>query len=187
MTRLGLNEAKTSVRDARRERFDFLGYTFGPHRYRKDGHWYLGASQSKKSVLRLKAKVGDLLVPGNMGAWPLRGRLRRLDPCGTGSTALRSMVRDRLNRLLGGWAAYFDYGTRLIAYRRSTITSATGSATSWSGVTRCRRAAPGATPMGWCSAISARFGYAGSILAPRRVPRDEASWKAGCGKSARPV
>jgi RNA-directed DNA polymerase len=61
MTRLGLalNEAKTVVRDARREPFDFLGYTFGPHRYRKDGHWYLGASPSKKSVLRLKAKVSD--------------------------------------------------------------------------------------------------------------------------------
>jgi hypothetical protein len=30
MKRLGLtlNEAKTSVRDARQERFDFLGYTF---------------------------------------------------------------------------------------------------------------------------------------------------------------
>src|SRR5437764_1780178 len=99
MARLGLalNEAKTSVRDARRERFDFLGYTFGPHRYRKDGHWYLGASPSKKGVLRLTAKVSDLLVPGNMGAWP--------------------EVRDRLNRLLGGWAAYFSYGTRPMAYR----------------------------------------------------------------------
>jgi RNA-directed DNA polymerase len=33
MTKLGLtlNEVKTSVRDARTERFDFLGYTFGPH------------------------------------------------------------------------------------------------------------------------------------------------------------
>jgi RNA-directed DNA polymerase len=100
MARLGLalNEAKTSIRDARRERFDFLGYTFGPHRYRKDGHWYLGASPSKKGVLRLTAKVSDLLVPGNTGAWPA--------------------VRDRLNRLLGGWAAaYFSYGTRLMAYR----------------------------------------------------------------------
>ncbi|HEX3879538.1 MAG TPA: group II intron reverse transcriptase/maturase, partial [Bryobacteraceae bacterium] len=39
MTRIGLtlNEAKTSIRQARQERFDFLGYTFGPHRYRKDG------------------------------------------------------------------------------------------------------------------------------------------------------
>src|SRR5215204_3941456 len=60
MTRLGLmlNEAKTSVKDARRESFDFLGYTFGPQRYRKDGHWYLGASPSKRSVQRLKTKVG---------------------------------------------------------------------------------------------------------------------------------
>ena len=38
MARLGLtlNEAKTSVRNARRESFDFLGYTFGPHRFRKE-------------------------------------------------------------------------------------------------------------------------------------------------------
>ena len=67
MTKLGLtlNEAKTSVRNARSESFDFLGYTFGPQRYRKDGHWYLGASPSKKSVQRVKTKIGDLLVPGN--------------------------------------------------------------------------------------------------------------------------
>jgi RNA-directed DNA polymerase len=99
MTRLGLslNEAKTVVRNARHERFAFLGYAFGPHRYRKDGHWYLGASPSPKSVLRLKAKVSDLLVPGNVAAWP--------------------EVRNRLNRLLRGWAAYFDYGTRSPAYR----------------------------------------------------------------------
>ena len=67
------------MQDARHERFDFLGYTFGPQRYRKDGHWYLGASPSKKSVQRLKAKVGDLLVPGNKGPWPeVRDRLNRL-------------------------------------------------------------------------------------------------------------
>ena len=80
MIRLGLtlNEAKTAVRDARREAFDFLGYTFGPHRYRKDGHWYLGASPSKKSVHRLKAKVRDLLVPGNMEPWAeVRDRLNQ--------------------------------------------------------------------------------------------------------------
>lgn len=99
MTRLGLalNEAKTAIRDARRERFDFLGYTFGPHRYRKDGHWYLGASPSKQSVLRLKAKVSAVLVSGNVDRWPA--------------------VRDRLNRLLRGWTTYFGYGTRLPAYR----------------------------------------------------------------------
>jgi RNA-directed DNA polymerase len=99
MMKLGLtlNEAKTSVKNARKESFDFLGYTLGPHRYRKDGHWYLGASPSKKSVQRVKTKIGDVLKPGNMGAWPT--------------------VRDRLNRLLIGWSAYFGYGTRLQAYR----------------------------------------------------------------------
>lgn len=99
MTRIGLtlNEAKTAVRKARKESFDFLGYTFGPHRYRKDGHWYLGASPSKKSVLRIKAKVGDLLRSSNVGAW--------------------AEVRDRLNQILRGWSGYFCYGTRLMAYR----------------------------------------------------------------------
>jgi RNA-directed DNA polymerase len=99
MTKLGLtlNETKTSVRNARTESFDFLGYTFGPLRYRKDGHWYLGASPSKKSVQRIKTKIGDLLAPGNVQAWPAVSR--------------------QLNRLLVGWSAYFGYGTRLQAYR----------------------------------------------------------------------
>jgi RNA-directed DNA polymerase len=99
MTRLGLalNEAKTSIRNARQERFDFLGYAFGPHHYRKDGHWYLGASPSKKSVLRLKQRVTEILVPGNQAPW--------------------TEVRHQLNSLLRGWCTYFGYGTRLIAYR----------------------------------------------------------------------
>ena len=39
MTRLGLtvNEAKTSLKNARQERFDFLGYSLGPHRHKADG------------------------------------------------------------------------------------------------------------------------------------------------------
>src|SRR5215469_8385869 len=43
MTRLGLtlNEAKTSLRDARQERFTFLGYSFDPHWYKANGQWYL--------------------------------------------------------------------------------------------------------------------------------------------------
>jgi RNA-directed DNA polymerase len=55
MTRLGLaiNEVKTSLKNARQERFDFLGYSFGPHRYKANGLWYLSASPSKKSVHRL--------------------------------------------------------------------------------------------------------------------------------------
>lgn len=99
MTRLGLslNEAKTSVRNARRECFDFLGYTFGPHRSSMDGHQYMGASPSRKSVQRLKAKVSDVLVPGNQEPWP--------------------DIRNHLNSLLRGWSAYFSHGTRRAAYR----------------------------------------------------------------------
>ena len=99
MTRLGLtlNEAKTSLKNARQERFDFLGYSFGPHRYKANGHWYLSASPSKKSVQRLKTKVGNLLVPGNNDPWP--------------------EVRDTLNRSLLGWSNYFCLGTRRSAFR----------------------------------------------------------------------
>jgi RNA-directed DNA polymerase len=99
MTKLGLaiNEAKTSLKNARQERFDFLGYSFGPHyHYRANGQ-YLGASPSKKSVQRLKAKVRDLLVPGNNEPW--------------------QDVRDTLNRTLRGWSNYFCHGTRRPAFR----------------------------------------------------------------------
>jgi RNA-directed DNA polymerase len=49
---LTLNERKTRVCDGRTEPFTFLGYTFGPMHYRKDGHWYLGAAPAKKAVSR---------------------------------------------------------------------------------------------------------------------------------------
>jgi RNA-directed DNA polymerase len=99
MPRIGLsiNEAKTSVKDARTESFDFLGYTFEPKFGCPNGQKYLGASPSRKSVKRIKTKIGNLLVPGNKGSWP--------------------QVQRRLNGLLAGWSAYFSYGTRAPAYR----------------------------------------------------------------------
>jgi RNA-directed DNA polymerase len=98
MTKLGLtiNEAKTSLKDARRECFDFLGYTLGPRHLPNGGRWYLGASPSKKSVQRVKMKIGELLVPSNKGAW--------------------EEVRGRLNHILRGWSAYFSYGALASAY-----------------------------------------------------------------------
>jgi len=98
MNRLGLtlNEAKTSVRDARREKFNFLGYAFGPHYFPRNGRWYLGASPSKKSVQRIKDKVGGILGPGNLAPW--------------------TEVSRQLNGLLRGWRSYFDYGSRQRAY-----------------------------------------------------------------------
>jgi RNA-directed DNA polymerase len=66
---LTLNEKKTSVRNARQERFNFLGYTFGPHYSMRTGRQYIGYSPSQKSVARIKEKVGDLLVASNVKAW----------------------------------------------------------------------------------------------------------------------
>jgi len=94
---LALNDGKTCLRNAQRERFDFLGYTFGLEHYRKDGHTYLAAKPSKKSVHRLKTAVHAVLRTNGQAPW--------------------SDVVARLNRLLRGWARYFSYGTRLMAYR----------------------------------------------------------------------
>ena len=54
-------------------------------------------SPSRKSVQRIKGRVGEILVTSKIAPW--------------------GAVRDRLNQLLRGWAAYFAYGTRLMAYR----------------------------------------------------------------------
>ncbi len=94
---LTLNEQKTRVCDGRRESFTFLGYTFGPMRYRKDGHWYLGAAPAKTAVKRIKGRIRQILRPTNQEPWA-------------------EVVAD-LNRVLRGWARYFAYGTRLMAYR----------------------------------------------------------------------
>jgi RNA-directed DNA polymerase len=93
---LTLNEKKTSIRDARRERFDFLGYTFGPHYSARTGREYIGRSPSKKSVNRVKEKVGDILKPQNVTPW--------------------DEVRDRLNQTLTGWKVYFGLGSTSKAY-----------------------------------------------------------------------
>jgi RNA-directed DNA polymerase len=154
---VALNEAKTAIREARRERFDFLGYRFGPHHYRKDGHWYLGASPST-SVARLKVKVRHILVPGNIGTWP--------------------EVRDRLNRLFAQLEHIFRLwhpGCRRIG--RSTTTSMT--AVRHFLVRRNKVPSPGIRRF----SREAVFGglrilhLRASIWDRRRVPRDEAVGK----------
>ena len=59
MTKLGLtlNETKTSVKDARRESFDFLGYTLGPRHFPNGGRWYLGAARRRKACCGSRRKL----------------------------------------------------------------------------------------------------------------------------------
>ena len=99
MTAIGLtlNETKTCLRNGKQETFNFLGYTFGRERYRRDGHWYMAAQPSTKAMMRLKGRISEVLQPGNHAPWPV--------------------VVARLNRILGGWANYFRYGTTYLAYR----------------------------------------------------------------------
>lgn len=94
---LSLNEAKTSVCDARQESFDFLGYTFGPKVYRQTGWTYLGIAPSKKRVRRFKRSLRSILHPGNHA--PL------------------DEVVEAVNRKLRGWGQYFSIGTLEPAYR----------------------------------------------------------------------
>jgi RNA-directed DNA polymerase len=88
--KLTLNEKKTSIRNARQERFDFLGYTFGPHFSRRTGGQYLGYRPSPKSVKRFRENVREHLGRDNTKPW--------------------EEVRDRLNQKLRGWAQYFQRG-----------------------------------------------------------------------------
>ncbi len=94
---LTIHPTKTRLCHARQEPFDFLGYTFGPTRHWQTGKRILSVWPSKKSQKRLKEKINTLLLRGNPTPWP--------------------ELRDRLNRLLTGWSAYFSLGYTGGAYQ----------------------------------------------------------------------
>lgn len=106
---LRLHPGKTRLCYVEEESFDFLGYTFGAFRHWRTGKKVLTAEPSKKSQKKLKEKVNLLLYSGNPTPW----------------TDLRS----RLNRLLTGWAEYFQFGYTAKAYQ----------AVKWHVATRVRQ------------------------------------------------
>lgn len=95
--KLTVNEDKTHLCQIPRERFDFLGYTFGRCYSRKDGHAYIGTRPSKKSIKRIVSSISEVTD-------------RR-------STLLEAKeIVGRLNRKLTGWANYFCLGPVSAAY-----------------------------------------------------------------------
>src|SRR6266446_6882524 len=88
---LALNETKTRVCNARRESFDFLGYTFGPLYSPRTGGRYYGERPSQKAVASIKDTIRWQLRPGNQAPW--------------------DEVAHALNRIVRGWTAYFSYGS----------------------------------------------------------------------------
>ena len=75
---LGLNEAKTSSRDARRERFEFLGYT-SVCTISRTATGISGRAHRRKACSACKARSMSSWLPRNMGAWhEVRDRLNRL-------------------------------------------------------------------------------------------------------------
>jgi hypothetical protein len=86
------------VKHARKESFDFLGYTFGRCYSSKTGRAYLGTVPSKKRVLRICETISELT--------------------GRDQTLLdQEIVVAKLNRTMIGWANYFCLGPVSKAYR----------------------------------------------------------------------
>ena len=96
--KLTVNEEKTRVCNILEEKFDFLGYTFGLLYRPQNGKVYLGYRPSKKSIRRMVEKIHALTAYSM--AWHET-----------------TLLVYKLNRMLLGWANYFQVGTYNRAYR----------------------------------------------------------------------
>lgn len=88
---LQLNEKKTSIVDAHREGFDFLGFHFQVRQNPRSGKYYPHIEPSKRSINRITANVKELTD-------------RRRTP-----VPLSLLVKE-VNQVVRGWSAYFHYG-----------------------------------------------------------------------------
>jgi group II intron reverse transcriptase/maturase len=116
--KLTVNETKTRVckvvaGSSRQSNasFDFLGYTFGRMHSPRTGGSYWGARPAKKRVQRVCREISDLT--GKLPPF--------VEP---------SVVIQRVNRLLRGWANYFSYGTTSRTYH-AVHNHAIGRVRSW--------------------------------------------------------
>lgn len=99
---LTLNEDKTRIVDARRDSFDFLGFTIGIQRSHRTGMEFPMRKPSKKAVKHIQAKIKSLT-----------GRNMQFLP--------PSEVVARVNRAVIGWKNYFYYGHCSETFRKVKI------------------------------------------------------------------
>ena len=96
--KLTVNEEKTQICKVPQGEFNFLGYTFGRMYSPRTGQARLGYRPSKKSIRTMVEKIHELTAEK------------------TGWQDATLLV-DKLNRSLRGWANYFQVGTVSKAYR----------------------------------------------------------------------
>ena len=98
---LKLNEEKTRVVDARRESFNFLGFTIGMKRGRKTGKMYSHIEPSKKALKHVRSAIKQLTTE-RYSATPTEVVIRRV------------------NEVARGWVGYFRFGncTKAMSYLR---------------------------------------------------------------------
>jgi RNA-directed DNA polymerase len=96
--KLTVNETKTKLRRVPAESFDFLSYTFGRCYQPITGRAYLGTTPSRKKVQRLCESISQMT-------------------CRKTTLLDATVLVERLNRKLRGWANYFRLGPVSKAYR----------------------------------------------------------------------
>jgi hypothetical protein len=96
---LTLNRDKTHVVDARKQAFNFLGFSIKWAHSRRTGKGYPNVEPSKRAVQRIKARIKELTA-------------RRRTP-----VPMPHLIED-VNQVLRGWSGYFHYGNCTKAFGR---------------------------------------------------------------------
>jgi len=88
---LQLNEEKTQIRDARKEKFDFLGYSIQMAKAKQSGKYFPLVEPSDKAMQSIKQKI-KYYTRRDMNPVPI------------------DVIVDKLNQSVRGWSNYFYYG-----------------------------------------------------------------------------
>ena len=88
---LSLNEDKTRVIDAKKQRFDFLGFALEVKKNPKTGKMFPLITPSKEAMAEIKAGIKVLTCRNNLGL-------------------PKEVLIRKLNELVRGWVGYFYYG-----------------------------------------------------------------------------